>query len=1574
VPKIIYTIQADSKQGTRALREFSKAQTEVAKGANRTESAFVKSRNAAQQFATKLKSVQFPRQLLTQFDKLRLSIRANGDEIKKLGTKMATLGQKTRTLGAELTIASLAVGALGGGSIKAAASFESQFTKIRTLVLGVDADTRQLEEDVKNLAVASGIGPAELAEAMFVVTSAGARGADIMDILSRSAKAAALGLGETETIARAVTGAMKAFESQGLDASQAVDTLVATVREGNLEAADLAGSLGRVGAIASQAGLSFQDVGGFIASFTRAGVGAEEAVTALRGVVTGLLKPANEAEVAFKAFGTTADAVRQSIKEKGLATTMVELIETTGGSATAMAQLIPNVRALAGVLATAGAQGTSFIEIEKNIKNATGILNEGFQALQEDTTQQFKIIVAELQVMAIEFGSNFLPIIKDSVIPVIKSLVGWLASVVEAFGNAPPFVQKLVLALGVIITILGPLMILIGTLISAVGTITTAFGAAAASGGIFATVLTGIAAAAGPVAAVIGVALAGVAIGRLIGSLEISGRSIDEWILKWRGLPDVRANNEELAESTSRLADILKNEYNTVIDQGRLSVEEWNIQVLQAFKAAKKKKEELARLAEAQELANKVTKTGAENNEELAKQTEAAAKAEAALLKKFNETANPAKKLAGEIKILLDNKKSASDIAKVYGKRLLKLEDTFDELDPTIQAVVKDLLELAKKNRAAELATKKNERAQKKFREEMKALDDELKRFPNIAKNVITDFGRLAAKGAKLEDMSRILGGRLGELEDHLEELPPDVRATVQAYIKLIKKHDEAAKAARDQTEAVTETQEALEDLRNEIPDVISEFDNFKDAGATDAEILELMGDKLMKVIELAKALGIELPEEVARMGEFAKATKDSADQAEQWEQVWVEAMGKVVADFSQGISDMIFEGASFGDTMIGIFKDLGKTAVRILTQELFSPVLQLMQGVGKVISQGISGLLSGEGFSGFNFGGLIPKGLGGEGGFFGTTAAFGATGGMIGAGIGGAVGGETGAALGGAIGGGGLALLAKIPALSFLGGPIGLAIGGLAVAIPLLMKLLAKSPGEKAFKELGRDFAGIGGDQGQFNEFVQSFVGISEKQLESVRKETTTLFALFRGLAPSAGKGEQEALIAALSDFGVSGAIGQGAIAKDPSLKFRTDQKGNFFFDLSEAAREAIEEGNVDKLREQLTAILGASDFSKMVPNFEELIAQLTNMADISAKVAIAWEEIDAATQEALSSFIETGVMTDELRVKLEAVDPAAAGLAESLSEDIQAAAALKNEFDSLSSSLGDLLPHVDSNITKFLQTGELTDELRQKITELGGDVEKFEAFQKIVRDAEAAGLTLAEFIADNEAAQQVVTDLQTELGGLSKTLADQIAIMTTRFEEAINKLILALGNLKGAAADTAAAVGSSTGAMEDDANDATDAINNIPDSDGSGSGSRGGGIMDEEFALGGIVGRTGFAKVHAGELVLTPSQTNQFAAATAMFESITARFSQATANIRPKGDTGGEGSSGRSDASSTSSGGVTVNVEGSTVNISGGAEGIDRTALAIKIKEIMDRNSEQTAEVIARRVSRILSTIEVE
>ena len=249
-------------------------------------------------------------------------------ELKSAEKSLEAFGKKTKETGKKLTRSvTMPIVAAGGFAIKSAADFEASMTKIESLV-GLSADAVQgFTADVKNLSGSTARAPKELADAMFFITSAGIRGAEATDTLEASAKAAAVGLGDTATIADLATSALNAYGSDVLSASDATDVMVAAVREGKLEATELAGSMGRVLPVASAMGVSFDEVGAAFAALSRTGTNANEAATQVRGILTSLLKPTKQSSDALASMGLSAQGLRNQIKQEGLLATLGTLKE-----------------------------------------------------------------------------------------------------------------------------------------------------------------------------------------------------------------------------------------------------------------------------------------------------------------------------------------------------------------------------------------------------------------------------------------------------------------------------------------------------------------------------------------------------------------------------------------------------------------------------------------------------------------------------------------------------------------------------------------------------------------------------------------------------------------------------------------------------------------------------------------------------------------------------------------------------------------------------------------------------------------------------------------------------------------------------------------------------------------------------------------------------------------------------------------------------------------------------------------------------------------------------------------------
>ncbi|HEU02419.1 MAG TPA: phage tail tape measure protein, partial [Aurantimonas coralicida] len=476
-------------------------------------------------------------QLTKELKRVVVELRQAGKTAKDVGRQFETVGTKVQSAGSAMLPFSAALAAGAIAAFKFGNDFDVSMTKIITLV-GIGAtEVDGMRKTVLDLAGATAKAPQELADALFVVTSAGARGAEALEILEAAAKASAVGLGATEDIARAVTSALTAYGSENLSASQATNVLFKTVREGNLNAGELASSLGRVIGVAAEMGVSFADVGAVVATYTRLGVSAEEATTGLRSVLTGLLAPTTEAAKVLESVGLSAEGLRKQIKDEGLPATLVGLSKAFKGNTEALAGVIPNVRALSTVLGVAGSQSESFLQIAKSIASENDALAEGFATVADTVDFKFNKALTDLQTTAIStfeaFKGQFAFIIEG-----FTTIVGALQRAVDVLEVLSPTAKNVVAGLVALGAVAAPALIVLGSAIRVVGFAMQGLGVATAAGGLSFAGLTAVLI---PLATVVAIAAAAFALFKF---------------LEWIGLVDFLSDSiESLAASMAGVTD-----------------------------------------------------------------------------------------------------------------------------------------------------------------------------------------------------------------------------------------------------------------------------------------------------------------------------------------------------------------------------------------------------------------------------------------------------------------------------------------------------------------------------------------------------------------------------------------------------------------------------------------------------------------------------------------------------------------------------------------------------------------------------------------------------------------------------------------------------------------------------------------------------------------------------------------------------------------------------------------------------------------------------------------------------------
>ena len=400
-----------------------------------------------------------------RLDRLTGSAKRAATASERLAASAMATSKAMKTMGRNMTLyVTTPLLAAAGASAKLGAEFDSTLTKMNTLV-GVSRDEiKAFRKDILALGPSVGRGPAELANALFAITSAGQRGAQAMDTLKKAAMASSIGLGDTRVVALAATAAVQAYGTANIDSTRALEILIGTIEKGNLEASALAPVLGRVIGIAAELGVAFEDLGAFIATFTLLGVEADEAATSLRGILAAIQKPTPDAEQAFIDLGTSIAQVRREIKDNGFIVTFQDLVNRSRKFGVDLVAIVPNIRALGGALGVFGGEGKIALEVLEGVSAAVGTLGQRFADMAEqDPAFAFAQMQAELQVMGIQIAKDVLP-------PLLE-LVELIKELAEDFGDLDEETQRNIIRWAAFAAAVGPALIILGSLVGLLGKI-----------------------------------------------------------------------------------------------------------------------------------------------------------------------------------------------------------------------------------------------------------------------------------------------------------------------------------------------------------------------------------------------------------------------------------------------------------------------------------------------------------------------------------------------------------------------------------------------------------------------------------------------------------------------------------------------------------------------------------------------------------------------------------------------------------------------------------------------------------------------------------------------------------------------------------------------------------------------------------------------------------------------------------------------------------------------------------------------------------------------------------------------
>lgn len=218
--------------------------------------------------------------------------------------------------------AAVAVGAVGVHAVKAAGDFQAGMTRLVTSAGESESAIGRVSSGVLKLSVDTATSADELSKGLYMIESAGYHGADGLNVLKAAAEGARAEGAPLEEVGNALTSMLNAYGMKAKDATKATDMMVATVAAGKMKMSDLASSLSAVLPVAAAAHISFQQVGGALATMTSQGMSAQQATQNLSHLIQKLQSPTAESVKYLAQLGLSATDLSQHLGERGLTGTL----------------------------------------------------------------------------------------------------------------------------------------------------------------------------------------------------------------------------------------------------------------------------------------------------------------------------------------------------------------------------------------------------------------------------------------------------------------------------------------------------------------------------------------------------------------------------------------------------------------------------------------------------------------------------------------------------------------------------------------------------------------------------------------------------------------------------------------------------------------------------------------------------------------------------------------------------------------------------------------------------------------------------------------------------------------------------------------------------------------------------------------------------------------------------------------------------------------------------------------------------------------------------------------------------
>ena len=321
-------------------------------------------------------------------------------------------------------IAATATATAGTAAVVTGANFEQGMSKVAAISGATGDELAALTEKAKEMGAKTKFSASESAAAFEYMAMAGWKTTDMLNGIEGVMNLAAASGEDLALVSDIVTDALTAFGLQASDSAHFADVLAKAASSSNTNVGMMGQTFKYVAPIAGSMKYSVEDTAVAIGLMANAGIKGEQAGTALRAMLTRLVKPPKDAAVAMEKLGISV--VNADGTMKPLIDVIGMLREKFAGlddsQKASYASTLAGQEAMSGLLAIVNAGEGDFDKLVQEINAADGTAQKMAETMQDNLKGALEELGGGLETLGIQVYEELETPLKEAAEKGIKAV------------------------------------------------------------------------------------------------------------------------------------------------------------------------------------------------------------------------------------------------------------------------------------------------------------------------------------------------------------------------------------------------------------------------------------------------------------------------------------------------------------------------------------------------------------------------------------------------------------------------------------------------------------------------------------------------------------------------------------------------------------------------------------------------------------------------------------------------------------------------------------------------------------------------------------------------------------------------------------------------------------------------------------------------------------------------------------------------------------------------------------------------------------------------------------------------